>query len=807
MSRKAATIVTINYLNALNKVFCSHRHSFKSFKAIVFLNNLSTAAERSDFQSSNGLNYENSSDNSKESSAVCGGSVNERVNFESPHKESGTFRARSVDEFQGNLFRNENNETVNDTIRKNPTGVYEVIHKVENRQNFNGQNRNTTGYRGENAWSLSGGEAYGQRENNSGAYGGNRWGMPPNGDDFCAENSVVLRQSWSGNGGENTNSESLWRNHSVGMAEVPGHSNDFYQQGGSGSWNNVSGNFGRTVGQLQPSPGNNNNRNGRIYSHSVGVYNEGSSGTCQQGLDSYNSYHDASISQSKFGGYYAGNTGQIQPSSLCQHTGTANNPYTRNEGMWQPNHSRYQQESLGGFQSSMYGNYYENQGAYQANSGGYFTGHVGHYQQNSNGSLNTMVAPQASTSNGPDGELVVDNSYHATEEELDSLCKEGKFKEAVEVLGLLDKQGISVDLNRHLILMKACGDAQALEEAKAVHEHLVRSICPLQISTYNRIIEMYAKCGSMDEAYSVFNKMPERNLTSWDTMIDWLAKNGLGEDAVDMFSQFKKAGLKPDGQMFIGVFAACGVLGDVDEGMLHFDSMSKVYGIVPSMEHYVSIVDMLGSTGYLNEALEFIEKMPMEPSLDVWETLMNLCRIHGNTELGDHCAEIVEQLDPSRLNKESKAGLLPIRPSDIPKQKEKKANQNLLELKSKVHEYRAGDRSHPESDKIYALLRGLKEQMKEAGYMPETRFVLHDIDQEGKEEALMAHSERLATAQGLLSSPARSPLRVIKNLRVCVDCHNALKIISKIVGRELVMRDAKRFHHFKDGKCSCNDYW
>ncbi|GAB4837579.1 hypothetical protein Ancab_002429 [Ancistrocladus abbreviatus] len=140
---------------------------------------------------------------------------------------------------------------------------------------------------------------------------------------------------------------------------------------------------------------------------------------------------------------------------------------------------------------------------------------------------------------------------------------------------------------------------------------------------------MYAKCGSMDDAYDVFSAMPERNLTSRDTMIAWLGKNGLGEDAIDMFSQFKEAGLKPDAQMFIGVFAACGVLGDVDEGMLHFDSMSKVYGIVPSMEHYVSIVDRLGSMGYLNEALEFIVKMPMEPSVELWETLMNLCRVQG----------------------------------------------------------------------------------------------------------------------------------------------------------------------------------
>ncbi|PSS11136.1 Pentatricopeptide repeat-containing protein [Actinidia chinensis var. chinensis] len=320
---------------------------------------------------------------------------------------------------------------------------------------------------------------------------------------------------------------------------------------------------------------------------------------------------------------------------------------------------------------------------------------------------------------------------------------------------------------------------------------------------------MYGKCGSMDDAFTVFDKMPQRNLTSWDTMITWLAKNGLGEDAIELFTQFKKAGLKPDGQMFIGIFSACSVLGDIAEGMLHFESMSKDYGVVPSMEHYVGVVDMMGSAGYLDEAMEFIENMPVEPSVDVWETLMNLSRVYGHMDLGDRCAELVEVMDPSRLNEQSKAGLVPVKASNLSSKKEEKklATENLLAVRSRVHEYRAGDKSHPEADKIYAQLRGLKEQMKEAGYVAETRFVLHDIDQEGKEEALLAHSERLAVAYGLMSSPARAQMRIIKNLRVCGDCHNALKIISKLVGRELIIRDAKRFHHFKDGLCSCRDYW
>lgn len=433
------------------------------------------------------------------------------------------------------------------------------------------------------------------------------------------------------------------------------------------------------------------------------------------------------------------------------------------------------------------------------------------YQLNPDTIHSSMIGAQVLNNTNADEETGVtkDPPYGGTLEELDDLCEEGKLKEAVQILEVLEKQQIPLDLSRCLKLVNACGEARSLEEAKIVCNYVIKSQTSLKVSTYNKILEMYSKCGSMDDAYTIFNKMPNRNLTSWDTMITWLAKNGLGEDAIDLFYEFKKAGLSPDGKMFIGVFSACSVLGDVDEGMLHFESMTKDYGITPSMHHYVSIVDMLGSMGYVDESLEFIEKMPLEPGVDIWETVMNVSRAHGLMELGDRCFELVEQLDPTRLNEQSKAGLLPLKASDLAKEREKKklANRNLLEVRSRVHEYRAGDTSHPENDKIYTLLRGMREQMKEAGYIPETRFVLHDIDQEGKNDALLGHSERLAVAYGLISSSARSPIRVIKNLRVCGDCHSALKIISKIVGRELIIRDAKRFHHFKDGLCSCRDYW
>ncbi|KAL4595317.1 hypothetical protein ACB092_12G083600, partial [Castanea dentata] len=554
------------------------------------------------------------------------------------------------------------------------------------------------------------------------------------------------------------------------------------------------------------------NEQNEFYQNSCGVYRESFRSTYQNNPAGQNE---------NFRGNCGQNVGQVQLNLTGIHGNNLTNLEQNLSGFYQ-NHSVQQNGNFGGNYGCNNGDFLQNHHVYGGN------GHIqnlcgqncgqaqqapgdhnlGNYQQNQHvvqyppnlkAFQSTTEGSQLSNNPKHEGkfsETLESHQYRGTLEELDGFCNEGKVKEAMEVLGLLVKQCHPVDLPRYLQLMWECGEAQSLQEAKSVHEHIIRSLTPLEVSTYNRIIEMYGKCGSMDDAFMVFNAMPTRNLTSWDTMMTWLAKNGLGEDAIDLFTQFKKTGMKPDGRMFIGVLSACSVLGDIDEGMLHFESMIKDYGIVPSMDHYVKVIDMLGSTGYLDEAFEFIEKMPLEP-------------IHGHMELGDRCAGLVEQLDPSRMNEQLKAGLLPVKPSDLAKQKEKKklASQSLLEVRSRVHEYRAGDRSQPNTDKLYVELRHLREQMKEAGYIPETRFVLHDIDHESKEEALLAHSERLAIADGLLNSPVRSPIRIIKNLRVCGDCHTALKVISKIVGRELIIRDAKRFHHFKDGLCSCRDYW
>lgn len=395
-------------------------------------------------------------------------------------------------------------------------------------------------------------------------------------------------------------------------------------------------------------------------------------------------------------------------------------------------------------------------------------------------------------------------------EEFDAFCRQGNVKRAMHTMDTLASLSHVVDLDRLLRLAKLCGEVEASQEAKFVHGKISSLGFGLDASSYHVLIEMYSSCGLMNEASSVFEEIPEKDLETWCVMIRCLAKNGLGEDAIDMFTRFKTQGNKPDGRLFRGVFYACGLLGDVDEGLLHFVSMSRDYGIVPTVEDYVSVVEMLALPGLLDEALAFVERMPLEPNVDVWETLMNLSRVHGDVELGDRCAEIVEELDPTRLNQQSRDGYLPVKASDVEKAilKKRSGIHGLARIAtSRSHEYRAGDTNLPENDELLQLLRNLRTHMLERGYVCQTKLSLHDVDEESKENALLAHSERIAFARALLNTAPRHQFTIMKNLRVCIDCHNAFKIMADIVGRTVIMRDAKRFHHLKDGTCSCNDYW
>ena len=210
--------------------------------------------------------------------------------------------------------------------------------------------------------------------------------------------------------------------------------------------------------------------------------------------------------------------------------------------------------------------------------------------------------------------------------------------------------------------------------------------------------------------------------------------------------------------------------------------------------------------------------MPVEPDGVTWTALLGACRTYGNVELGEYAAKKLFKLEPSKAstyvllsNIYAAAGkwenVSLVRTMMQQRGVRKEPGRSRIEVDNKVHEFVVGDTSHPEAKAIYTELNKLTEKLKAEGYIPDTRLVLHDINEEDKELALCSHSEKLAIAYGLIHIPREEPIRVTKNLRVCPDCHTATKLISKVTGRVIIARDANRFHHFKDGVCSCGDYW
>eukprot|EP01018_Ginkgo_biloba_P030204 Gb_10726 [translate_table: standard] len=391
-------------------------------------------------------------------------------------------------------------------------------------------------------------------------------------------------------------------------------------------------------------------------------------------------------------------------------------------------------------------------------------------------------------------------------------------EEALKLFRQMQSAGVKPNSFTIASILPACAHLGALQQSKEIHDYVIRGGFELNVFVGSGLVDMYAKCGCIDVAQKVFDKMSRRNAVSWNAMITGYAMHGHGEEALAVFHQMQQLGMKPDRVTFIAVLSACSHAGLLDKGWHYFNNMSQEYGIAPGIEHYACIVDILGRAGRLDEAHEFIRKMPLEPNAGVWGALLGACRIHRNIELGEHVADRLFELEPENAgyyvllsNIYAAAG----RWDDAAKLRimmkdrgvKKKPGCSWIEINNVVHEFLVEDGSHPQWEKIYATLVTLAGQMKEAGYVPDTTFVLHDVEEEKKESILCSHSEKLAIAFGLINTSPGTTIRITKNLRACGDCHSATKFISKIVRREIIVRDANRFHHFNDGMCSCGDYW
>ncbi|CAI0423017.1 unnamed protein product [Linum tenue] len=358
----------------------------------------------------------------------------------------------------------------------------------------------------------------------------------------------------------------------------------------------------------------------------------------------------------------------------------------------------------------------------------------------------------------------------------------------------------------------ACASLAALDPGTQIHCLTMKTTYDKNTVVGNALIDMYAKCGSIKDARLVFNGLTKNDEVSWNAMISGYSMHGLGGEALKVFDMMQETDVRPNQMTFVGVLSACSNGGLLSKGEAYFKSMIHDHGIEPCVEHYSCMVWLLGRLGHLDRALKLIKEMPFEPSLMAWRALLGACVIHNDVEIGKLCAKHILEIDPqdesthvllSNMYARTRrwANVATVRRSMKTKGLNKEPGLSWIENQGTVHYFTVDDASHPDKKMIYGMLEWLN--MKTS-----RNAVLRDIEDDQKERHLWVHSERLALAFGLIKTPSgSSPIRIIKNLRICADCHAVMKLISKIVKRDIIVRDMNRFHHFENGLCSCGDYW
>lgn len=396
----------------------------------------------------------------------------------------------------------------------------------------------------------------------------------------------------------------------------------------------------------------------------------------------------------------------------------------------------------------------------------------------------------------------------------------GCFMEALDMFNDMQHTGVAPNEFTLTAVLAACANLVALDQGRWIHMYIERANIKINDRLLAGLIDMYSKCGEIEIALRIFNSNDsvKHGMRPWNAMLGGFAIHGLSDKAIQLFEKMKARNIAPNEVTFISLLSACSHGKLVDKGRLYFDSMKKIYGIDPKIEHYGCMVDLLGRAGLLKEAEEMISTMPMAPDIAIWGALLGACRIYKDVEMGERIGKLINKLEPKQVGCQVLLANLysGSRRWDEAKHVRKKIEVgggrkipgcSSIELDGRFHQFLVGDRSHPQTKDIYSFLDDMAIRLTKAGYVPEVGEVLLDVDEEDKETALSTHSEKLAIAFGLINTPPGTPIRIVKNLRVCLDCHRVTKFISEVYGREIIVRDRVRFHHFRNGSCSCKDYW
>ncbi|XP_050223681.1 pentatricopeptide repeat-containing protein At3g03580 [Mercurialis annua] len=388
---------------------------------------------------------------------------------------------------------------------------------------------------------------------------------------------------------------------------------------------------------------------------------------------------------------------------------------------------------------------------------------------------------------------------------------------AFRMINQMRSEELTPDMGTLLGILPICSLIAAKRQGKEVHACTFKFGFESTVPVGNALIEMYSKCGNLKYCVRVFEHMKAKDVVTWTALISAYGMYGEGKNALRAFEEMEAAGIIPDYIAFVSVIYACSHSGLVEEGLACFERM-KDYSIEPRIEHYACVVDLLSRSGQLSKAEQFIGSMPLKPDASIWGSLLSACRASTDLKIAERIAEHILQLhsdDPGYYILVSNVYAALGRWDEVRNIRKCLKNRGLkkdpgcswIEIKNRVYSFGAGDKFYKQYEEVNKYLEELADQMAKEGYVADLKFAMHDVEDDEKRGLLSGHSERLAIAFGLLNTEPGTPLQVLKNLRVCGDCHTWTKYISKIVKREILVRDANRFHMFQDGACSCEDHW
>lgn len=370
-------------------------------------------------------------------------------------------------------------------------------------------------------------------------------------------------------------------------------------------------------------------------------------------------------------------------------------------------------------------------------------------------------------------------------------------------------------------VLRAVAEVAMLEQCRIVHGHALVTGWDSNVIVGTALIDAYGKCGLVVAARGIFDVLEwDLNVVGWNAMISAYAQQGDKAKVVELFGLMKGVGLNPDEYTFLAVLSAFSNAGLAEESKRWLKKMRVEYGVEPGLEHYTCLIAAFGGVGQLEEAERIALTLPFEPDAAVWRVLLSTATSHGKAEIAWRMRQKLLEIDPNdasayviSANASASAGewdgVKETWKMMKERQVKKEGGRSWIEFKGEVHVFLAKDTRHQRKDEIYAKLAEIKEEVENLGYVPVLDEMMHDVDKNAKMETLWSHSEKLALAFGVLSgaAPPGKALRIVKNLRICKDCHLAFKYFSLLLQSEIIVRDVNRYHRFSNGNCSCGDYW